>query len=66
MEMLTTTEVATLLGVSQSTIWRLIDEGALPSVRLSETSWHRVTRPQLTEYAKQKGIELDWSLIKKQ
>lgn len=66
MEMLTTTEVATLLGVSQSTIWRLIEDGTLPSVRLSETSWHRVTRPQLTEYARQKGIDLNWSLIDKQ
>lgn len=66
MEMLTTTEVATLLGVSQSTIWRLIEDGTLPSVRLSETSWHRVTRPQLTEYAERKGIKLDWSLIGKQ
>lgn len=66
MEMLTTTEVATLLGISQSTVWRMIDEGTLPSVRLSENSWHRVTRPQLAEYARQRGIELDWSLIGKQ
>lgn len=66
MEMLTTTEVATLLGVSQSTVWRLIEAGALPSVRLDENSWHRVQRSQLSEYAKEKGLKIDWSLIDKQ
>ncbi|WP_196779187.1 helix-turn-helix domain-containing protein [Bifidobacterium choloepi] len=32
-ELLTTTEVATRLGVSKSTVIRLLDSGAIPSVR---------------------------------
>lgn len=63
MELLTTSEVATLLGVSDSTVRRLIESGALPAVRLDENSWHRVAKDKLDEYATQKGLKLDWSLV---
>lgn len=61
--MLTTTEVATLLGVSDQTIRDLIVKGKLPGERLSDTSWYRVRKDRLIEYAAERGITLDWSLL---
>jgi excisionase family DNA binding protein len=64
MEMLTTSEVAALLGVSDQTVRRLIAAGHLPGTRLSDDSWYRVEKNALIAYAKQKGITLDWTLVK--
>ena len=64
--MLTTSEVASLLGVSDQTIRDMIARGALPGERLSDTSWYRVRKDRLIEYAEKRGISLDWSLLKRQ
>ena len=63
MELLTTSEVATLLGVSDQTIRRMIADGALPGVRLADNAWHRVQKETLIDYAKDRNLKLDWSLI---
>ena len=51
-DFLTPPEILKLLKVSSSTVQRLIDKGTLPGIRLSETSWRRVERQQLIEYAR--------------
>lgn len=66
MDLLTTSQVATLLGVSDQTIRRMIADGSIPGFRLSDDSWYRIDRSQLAEYANRKNIRLDWSLIEKQ
>ena len=65
MEMLTTSEVATLLGVSDQTVRRMIAAGTLPGVRLSDDSWYRVEKGNLIEYARTRGLSLDWTLLKR-
>ena len=65
MEMLTTSEVATLLGVSDQTVRRMIAGGQLPGVRLTDDAWYRVEKESLIAYAQQRGIKLDWTLIKR-
>lgn len=65
MEYLTAPEIAKLFGVSSETVRRLIDSGELPSVRLSEDGWRRVTKEAVAEYAGAKRIKLDWTLIQK-
>ncbi len=64
--MLTTTEVATLLGISDQTVRRMIAAGTLPGIRLSDESWYRVQREKLIEYARDKQVALDWTLIERQ
>ncbi len=66
METLTTGEVATLLGVSEQTIRRMVDDGTLASVRLTDESWRRVQKSSVTELAARRNIVIDWSLIDKQ
>lgn len=63
MHMLTTGQVAILLGVSSQTIRRMIADGTLPAQRLSDISRYRVPRDRLIEYAHQRNIDLDWSLL---
>ncbi|MBK8772842.1 MAG: helix-turn-helix domain-containing protein [Rhizobiales bacterium] len=63
MENLTPPEIAKLFGVSPDTIRRLIDNGQLPSVRFSDDGWRYVDKSAVVEYAKKKGIKLDWSTI---
>lgn len=63
MELLTTSEVATLLGVSDQTVRLMISKGQLPGERLSDTSWYRVRKDALIEYAKQRKIALDWARL---
>lgn len=63
MEMLTTSEVALLLGVSDQTIRRMIKAGDLPGVRLTDDSWMRISKEDLQNYANSRGLKLDWSLI---
>jgi excisionase family DNA binding protein len=63
MEMLTTSEVALLLGVSDQTVRNLIRSGALPGVRLSDESWYRVDKNKLIAYAAEKGLTLDWTML---
>ena len=66
METLTTGEVATLLGVSEQTIRRMLDNGTLASVRLTDESWRRVQKSAVAELAVRRNIVIDWSLIDKQ
>ena len=66
METLTTGEVATLLGVSEQTIRRMVDDGTLASVRLTDESWRRVQKSAVAELAVRRNIVIDWSLIDKQ
>jgi len=66
METLTTGEVATLLGVSEQTIRRMVDDGTLASVRLTDESWRRVQKSSVAELATRRNIVIDWSLINKQ
>ncbi len=63
MDMLTTSEVATLLGVSDQTVRRMIAAGNLPGVRLTDDAWYRVEKNDLIAYAQQRGIKLDWTLV---
>ncbi len=65
MEYLTAPEIAKLFGVSSETVRRLIDSDELPSVRLSEDGWRRVTKEAVIEYADRKRIKLDWTQIQK-
>jgi excisionase family DNA binding protein len=65
MDILTTTDVATLLGVTDQTVRDLIAKGKLPGERLSDTSWYRVHRDKLIEYAKQRNVTLNWELLEK-
>lgn len=64
-EYLTPPEIAKLFGVSPDTVRRLIDNGELPSVRLNDPGWRRVTKQDVIDYAANKGIKLDWTLIQK-
>jgi hypothetical protein len=43
----------------------LIARGALPGERLSDTSWYRVRKDKLIEYAKQRNVTLNWELLEK-
>ena len=61
MELFSTREVAALLGVSDETIRTLIIKGALPGERLSDTSWWRVRKDRLIEYAEQRRVTIDLS-----
>lgn len=63
--MLTTSEVAALLSVSDQTVRDMIANGTLPGERLSDKSWYRVPRQKLIEYAERRGITLDWSKLDK-
>lgn len=63
--MLTTGDVATLLGVSDQAIRDLIAKGVLPSERLSDTGRYRVRKDLLIEYAQNRGITLDWTKLSK-
>lgn len=66
MDSLTTGEVAVLLGTSPQTVRRLIAAGTIPAVQLGEDDgWWRIQRSALEEYAKHRGIVLDWSKIEK-
>jgi len=65
MDSLTTGKVAKLLGVTDETVKRWIVQGQLPGVRMTDDSWYRISRKQLEEYAKGRGIQLDWSLLEK-
>jgi excisionase family DNA binding protein len=62
-EQLTTSQVATLLGVSDETIRKWIAAGKLPGYRITDDSWYRVNRRELEEYARKRGFSLDWSLV---
>jgi excisionase family DNA binding protein len=64
-EYLTAPEIAKLFGVSSETVRRLIDNGELPSVRLSDDGWRRVDKDAVIEYAGRKRIKLDWTLLQK-
>ena len=63
MEYLTPPEIARLFGVSPDTVRRLIDNGQLPSVRISDDGWRRVEKQAVIDYAKSKGIKLDWTVL---
>lgn len=52
--MLSTTEVATLLGVTGETVRSLINRGRLPSVRVTRS--HRVRQSDLERFIKQNTI----------
>ncbi len=65
MELLTTSEVAALLGVSDQTIRDMITKGTLPGERLSDSSWYRVRKDRLIEYAQGRGITLNWDVLSK-
>ncbi len=66
MEYLTSTDVAALLGVSDMTIRRMAEAGSIPCVRLAENSWHRFDRKALEQWATERNVTLNWSLIEKQ
>lgn len=66
MEWLTTSEVALLLGVSDQTVRRMIADGKLPGSRLSDDSWYRVEKSKLIEYAENRQLTLNWSLLETQ
>lgn len=64
MEYLTPPEIARLFGVSPDTVRRLIDTGELKSIRLSDDGgWRRVEKQTVIEYARSKGIKLDWTVL---
>jgi excisionase family DNA binding protein len=63
MDTLTTREAARLLDVSDQTIRRYIASGTIPSVRLQDGAWNRIDRAKLEEYARSRGITLDWSKL---
>jgi len=65
-DMLDVNEIAKLLHCSDSTVRRIIDSGALRATRLTETSPRRVHRDELSRYADERGINLDWSLINRE
>lgn len=62
-DFLTPPDIAKLLKVSSSTVRRLIDSGAIPSTRLTEDSWRRVERQDFAQYAQDRGIRIDWSVL---
>lgn len=57
----TTTQVAKLFGVTPQWINRLVRNGRLKSVRVSERGWHRIPHDAIESYAKEIGFPLDWS-----
>jgi excisionase family DNA binding protein len=63
MEYLTPPEIAKLFGVSPDTVRRLIDNGELPSVRITDDGWRRVEKQHVIDYANRKGIKLDWTVL---
>jgi excisionase family DNA binding protein len=64
MEYLTPPEIAKLFGVSPDTVRRLVDNGELTSVRITdEGGWRRVEKQSVIDYAKRKGIKLDWTVL---
>ena len=63
MEYLTPPEIARLFGVSPDTVRRLIDNGELPSIRITNDGWRRVEKQNVIDYASRKGIKLDWAVL---
>ncbi len=64
MEYLTPPEIARLFGVSPDTVRRLIDNGELPSIRITDDGgWRRVEKQYVIDYANRKGIKLDWAVL---
>ena len=66
METVTTGEAAYLLDVSDQTIRRYIADGTIPAVRLQDDAWYKIERARLEEFARSRGITLDWSKLDKQ
>jgi len=63
METVTTGEAAHLLDVSDQTIRRYIADGTIPAIRLQDDSWYKIDRGKLEEFARSRGITLDWSKL---
>ena len=63
MEYLTPPEIARLFGVSPDTVRSLIDNGELPSIRITNDGWRRVEKQNVIDYASRKGIKLDWAVL---
>lgn len=49
-ELLTPTEAAALMGVSRSSMYRLLSDGAIPAVRVPGMTTLRISRRWLLEY----------------
>jgi excisionase family DNA binding protein len=63
MDTLSTADVAKLLDTSEQTVRRLIDSGALPAIRLTDSGWRRVYRSDLEAYADRIGVRINWDLL---
>ncbi len=66
METVTTGEAARLLDVSDQTIRRYIADGTIPAVRLQDDAWYKIERTKLEEFARSRGITLDWTRLETQ
>lgn len=58
MTVMSTSKAAELLQCSHDTVLRLIQLGDLPATRLTPTGRWRIREQDLSEYAKQHGLEL--------
>lgn len=63
MDTVTVGDAAILLDVSTETVRRLIDSGTLPAVRFTDISWRRIEKKHLEEFARSRGVTLDWSKL---
>lgn len=61
--MLDVKDIMALLQCSDSTVRRLTDKGHIKAIRLTDTAPRRVRREELERYARERGIELDWSRL---
>lgn len=53
-EQFTTTEAAKMLGISRTTLMKMIDAGEIDSVKVA--SHHRIPAPAIQEYERSRGI----------
>jgi excisionase family DNA binding protein len=65
-DMLNIIEVAKVLSVSRSKVYRLIAEGALRGVQLTPTSNRKFHRSEIEQLAASSNYPVNWSALEKQ